>query len=176
MKRFPTRFIEESELNEKQLKKLFIFFDGNPIRITENHDGVKVRRKKLHISVSYGTVLEAVLHEMAHIAEIPARRLLKQDYGLKSNGYEWMPAMERELRVFAYEANIFKYLDFPFLGKGTIIEDSVSSTLQTSDTYAGQIEKVESYCLQKVCEYQKIYTIQKFKKEWNLKMEFLKSL
>lgn len=185
---FSEHFIIKSKWSRSRLELFYNeFFNEVPIEISEEYysQGTKYNHSNgiLEVSLDWGhDIIEGLIHEMAHIAEISEDRLFLNNYGFGEykmgsgfgNSHRCKPAFERELRVFAYEWAICKYLRKRFCRH--TFSFGMEMVVTTSSPYSSPYSLVQqrSIIQSEFQGYKKIYTIDKFKEEWNKKVRILK--
>lgn len=119
----------DHDIDKSEIKEIQALID--PIRIETSLEGQKVENGTIFIGSRAGpsSNLDNILHELAHFIEIDEKRMDQHGWGLKygkwvdspfpnrycSGWYELTTDkhIQREIRVWAYQANLLKYFKLP---------------------------------------------------------------
>lgn len=172
------------------------WFTGNPVKLSINFEGQGITPLgHYQLGGRAGPAIdpEHVLHEMAHLVELEQDRLLARPtggWGLR-HGKAWQigdrsgfypqttQQVDREARVWAYQASLMRELDLPMRFDKLVVSAVYLPAFSNCRYFRGAF-RTERQTLAALARrvshlHGSTHTFEKWEQEWNRRMELLRN-
>ena len=173
-------FMESLELVKEK------FFQNSLIEISNSLEGNKFQDEKLVLGCRAGPSMSVdnLLHEMAHLIEIPDERIRISGWGMTYPEVEVLgqffrepqtiQGLRRELRVFAIQKHLFEMAGIPTTESYWSEKAKICEWLQDFILIPSPREDRLRWCMDEMKKYYSSYSVSFLEIEWNRKNNLLK--